>query len=604
MTRPLLKCCLRILRAIIFSYLFLAPQPSSATIRYTISLAHPEQHIFNVNIEIPKVSEEVVVQLPAWNGLYQIRDFSSHVRQVQAFADDKSAPVQKIDKQTWKVSGSGTVKVQYSAYWDEPGPFSAQLNFEHAFLNLALILFYVPSRREESIQLLVTDKAERWKAACALTQARPDSGALSQIRFTAATYDDLVDAPMEFSSFDEFTVPGVSPPIHVVVHGDNWKKSEIQEQLKRICLYEIGLMDGAPYHEYTFIFHIGHAAAGGGGGMEHANSTAIYVPSGGELPNVSAHEFFHLWNAKRIRPESLWPVDYTREQYTRVLWFSEGVTNTYSSYTLVRTGVWNKQEFYDDLSRQISELEARPAGKWQTVEESSLDAWLEKYNVYNSPQSSVSYYTKGQVLGVLLDLVIRERTDNTRSLDDVLRAMNADFARNGRFYRDNKDVQLAAERISGVALGDFFHTYISGAEPLPYAEVFAPAGLELQIRENKRAALGFVTQRNENGLVTIEAVDPENPAAIKKLKTGDEILYWNGGEAPREAETWAAQRQAGEILRLKVRREGKEETLEIPLIEAKERYYQVVESSHADEKAKRIREGLLRGKTTQSANRK
>jgi len=602
-TRLLLNSCARIVCAVICFYLFLAaPQPISATIRYTISLAHPEQHIFNVTMEIPNVSQEVSVQLPAWNALYQIRDFSSHVRQVRAFADNNSARLQKVDKQTWKLSGSGTMKVQYSAYWDEPGPFSAQLNSEHAFLNLALILFYVPSRREESIQLLVTDTAERWKAACALTHAKADSG--SQIQFTAPTYDELVDAPIEFSSFDEFTLPGVSPPVHVVVHGDNWKKNEIQEQLKKICLYEISLMDGAPYDEYTFIFHIGRAAAGEGGGMEHANSTAIYVPSGEALPNVSAHEFFHLWNAKRIRPASLWPVDYTKEQYSRALWFSEGVTNTYSSYTLVRTGMWNKQDFYDDLSRQMTELESRPAGKWQTVEESSLDAWLEKYNLYNSPQSSVSYYTKGQVLGVLLDLLIRERTDNTRSLDDVLRAMNADFARNGRFYRDDIDIQLTAEKISGVAFEDFFQKYISGAEPLPYPEVFASAGLELQIRESKRAALGFSTQRNDNGILIVETVDPENLPLITKLKAGDEILYWNGGEVPRGAERWAAQRKAGEILRLKVRREGKEETVEVPLIETKERLYQVVESEHADEKAKRIREGLLRGKTTQLANRK
>ena len=238
------------------------------------------------------------------------------------------------------------------------------------------------------------------------------------------------------------------------------------------------------------------------------------------------------------------------------------------------------------------------------MEESSLDAWLEKYNLYNSPQASVSYYTKGQILGVLLDLLIRERTDNARSLDDVLRAMNTDFASNGRFYRDNIDIQRTAERISGVEFEDFFHRYISGAEPLPYAEVFAAAGLELQIRENKRATLGFTTQRNENGILLIEAVDPENLPASAKLKTGDEILYWNGGEAPNGTESWAARRKAGEILRLNVRREGKAETVEIPLIEAKERYYQVVESAHPDEKAKRIREGLLRGKTTQSANRK
>jgi predicted metalloprotease with PDZ domain len=194
------------------------------------------------------------------------------------------------------------------------------------------------------------------------------------------------------------------------------------------------LMDGAPYQKYSFLFHVGKAAAGSGGGMEHANSTAIFVASDAYMWNVSAHEFFHLWNVKRIRPATLEPVDYTREMYTRSLWFAEGVTNTYGSYTLVRTGLW-ANEFYQDLGNQISEIEASPGGdSGKSAEESSLDAWLEKYALYTQPQRSVSYYTKGQVLGVLLDIVIRDRTDNQKSMDDVLRAMNENFAKE-KFYR-------------------------------------------------------------------------------------------------------------------------------------------------------------------------
>src|SRR5580700_5081521 len=163
-------------------------------------------------------------------------------------------------------------------------------------------------------------------------------------------------------------------------------------------------MDGAPFERYTFILHIGKGA--GGGGMEHANSTAIGIPSEEYLAGVAAHEFFHLWNVKRIRPASLEPVDYTKEQYTRALWFAEGFTNTYASYTLERTHLWSKEQFYEDLGEQISELEARPANRWQSAEQTSLDAWLEKYPLYNRPRSSVSYYEKGQVLGVLLDILI------------------------------------------------------------------------------------------------------------------------------------------------------------------------------------------------------
>src|ERR1700693_3702265 len=173
-------------------------------------------------------------------------------------------------------------------------------------------------------------------------------------------------------------------------------------------------MDGAPYEHHTFIFHIGKAAAGAVGGMEHANSTAISVRSAEDFPNVAAHEFFHLWNVKRIHPATLDPVDYTKEQYTRALWFAEGVTSAYAAYTLVRTGLWSKGQFYGDLGEQISELEERPANQWQSAEQSSLDAWLEKYPLYNRPENSVSYYTKGQVLGVLLDILIRDRSANEK----------------------------------------------------------------------------------------------------------------------------------------------------------------------------------------------
>ena len=331
--------------------------------------------------------------------------------------------------------------------------------------------------------------------------------------------------------------------------------------------------------------------------MEHANSTAIYVQSFDYLSNVSAHEFFHLWNVKRIRPASLEPLDYTREMYTRSLWFAEGVTNTYGSYTLVRTGLWNKQDFYRDLSSQISELETRPAERWQSAEQSSLDAWLEKYALYNQPQRSVSYYTKGQVLGVLLDILLRDRSDNQRSLDDLMRTMNQDFAKPGKYYRDSLDVRLTAEKLVDGSLEDFFSKYISGAAPLPYEELFSRAGLELRETESVRATLGFTLQREPNGPWFVASIEPGTSAEKSELKVGDEILRWNSSDTPRRPERWASQQKAGDELRLRVRRDEKEETLTLHLGEVRERVYEVVESSTVSDRAKRIRDGILHGTT-------
>jgi predicted metalloprotease with PDZ domain len=570
---------------------------ASAAIRYEVSLARPEQHLFHVKMEVPDVKDEVKLQMAAWNALYEIRDFSSHVQQVQAFVNGQSANIEKLDKLTWRVQGSGTITLKYDTFWDDVGPFNSQLNSEHAFTNPAMILMYVPDRRLEESSILLEDVPSDWSVASATPTAVTHSGTNRVISLEAPSFDALADGPIELSHFEEFTIRDVNPPVRVVIHGDNYKRQDVENALRKIVSYETKMMDGAPYTQYTFIFHIGKPAAGGGGGMEHANCTAIFIPSGEYVSNVSAHEFFHLWNVKRIRPASLEPVDFTHEMYTRSLWFAEGVTNTYGSYALVRSGIWNHQEFYQDLSGQITELETRPAERWQSAEQSSLDAWLEKYALYNQPQRSVSYYTKGQILGVLLDILIRDRTDNQHSLDDVLRAMNQDFAKSGRFYRDSLDVRLTAEKITGTSLENFFSNYVSGSEALPYSDVFSKAGLTLQERETVRPALGFSAQRDPNGPWTVASVDAGSNAEKSGLQVGDELVRWNAGEVPRRPEHWASQQKPGEELHLRVRRGEKEETVNMRLGENRETFYQVTESSGAGDRARRIRDGMLRGTT-------
>ncbi len=582
------------LRVLIFCFLLatIAPAPASAVIRYEVSLAHPEQHLFHVSMDVPGVEGELKVQIPAWNALYEIRDFSSHVQQVEAYANGQRIEITKLDKLTWQVHAGGAITIRYATFWDDSGPFGTQLNPDHAFINPAMILLYVEDRRTESSELRLADIPGGWHVASSALAPGADGALLK-----AESYDALADAPIEVSKFSEFDLPDLSPKVHVVIHGDGWNKHEVETALRKICVYEIHLMEGAPYPRYTFIFHLGKGAAGGAGGMEHANSTAISLQSATFLPNISAHEFFHLWNVKRIRPVSLEPIDYTREMYTRSLWFAEGVTNTYASFALVRTGLWNKQDFYQDLSLQISEVEARPAEQWQSAEQSSLDAWLEKYYLYNSPQNSVSYYTKGQILGVLLDIVIRDRTNNQRSLDDVVRALNSDFAKNGKFYRDGLDLRLTAEKVTGSSLDDFFSKYVAGAQPLPYAEVLSRAGIELRAQQSIRATLGFYVDRDKTGAWLVRSLDPNGNASRAGLHPGDEIVHWNNGDVPRRPERWLSQQHPGDLLLLHVRRPEKEEDLRITLGEVRETFYQVSEIPHADDRARHIRDGLLRGDT-------
>jgi len=570
-----------------------------ATIQYTVSLEHPEQHLFHVTMTIPEVKGEVTVQMAAWNALYQIRDFSAHLQQVEAFVGAEKAPIEKLDKQTWRIDGNGTVTVRYATYWDEVGPFGTQLNSEHAFINPAMILFYVPDRQAEAVSVSLNEIASDWRIQSAARIICAHSGPHSACSAESPSYGTFADSPMEIGKFQEFDLPGALPRVTVVVHGEKWRRKLIEEDLKKICEYEIKLMDGAPFDHYMFLLHIGKGA--GGGGMEHSFSTAIGVSSDEYLASVAAHEFFHLWNVKRIRPASLEPVDYTKEQYTRALWFAEGVTSTYGSYTLVRTGIWNKDHFYDDLSEQITELEGRPANRWQSAEQSSLDAWLEKYPLYNQPEVSVSYYTKGQVLGDLLDILIRDRTNNAKSLDDVLRSMNQDFAKQGKFYRDSLDVRLEAEKVAGSSFEEFFQKYVAGSEPFPYQQILGLAGLKLQATEQRRATLGFSAERDPSGALAVKSVDPDGLAAQAGLRVGDVIVAWNGGEPPRRIGRWIYEQKPGDMLKLKVRREEKEISMEFPVGEMKETVYAVFEDPEAGGKARNIREGLLRGETA-SAN--
>ena len=550
---------------------------------------------------IPDVRNVVTVQMPAWNALYQIRDFASHVQQVQAFSGDKLLPIEKIDKQTWVIHGNGEITIRYVTYWDEPGPFGTQLNAHHAFINPAMILMYPERRGNEECIASMPDVPQYWEVSSPALTFTESAGRARLFGFVTPNYDALGDSPIEAGSVAEFQILQTNPDIVVAVDGDNWHQNRVEEQLRKICQYELQLMDGAPYRRYTFILHIGSGAEGAGGGMEHANGTAINVPSDEQLAGIAAHEFFHLWNVKRIRPASLEPVDYTKEQYTRSLWFAEGVTSTYGAYTLVRTGLWTKEQFLLNLSDGINDLESRPANKWQSAEQSSLDAWLEKYPWYNGPDFSVSYYTKGQILGVLLDILIREKTNNEKSLDDVMRLMNEEFAKKGKPYNDNADIQASVERIAGSSFADFFRKYVAGTDPLPYANILSRAGLELRETSVSRAATEFAADRGTGSSVAVREVDSDGSAWKAGLRPGDTIVQWNGGSPPRSIAGWTRRHKPGETLRLTVLRKGEQNEMEFALGESKEVSRQIVEDANASEKERRIREGILKGETQAAA---
>jgi len=589
--------------AAILVAVFCGACPARATIDYTVSLAHPERHIFGVTMRIPKVHDQVTLQMPAWDALYQIRDFSSHMMQVTARDEEgHPLPLRLVDKQTWSLAGNGTVTVSYPILWDEPGPFATQLNPDHAFLNFAMLLLYVPDRRSEDTRVAFDDMPDGWRVAVELDAAKLPADHRSD-SYVAPSYDALVDAPVEIGRFDEWHFEAGGRPIRVVIHGDAGDRTRLTDSLKRIVDYEVSLMAGAPFREYLFLFHVGNNF--GGGGMEHMNCTAIAVDAAAQIAGYAAHEFFHAWNVKRIRPQSLEPVDYSREMWTRSLWFAEGVTSTYGSYALLRTGLWNTQQFYDNLAEEIRELQSRPAHRWQSVEQSSLDAWYEKYPMYTRAEESISYYNKGQINGVLLDILIRDRTDNRGSMDDVLRSLNEEYARQGRFYNDSEGLRAAMENVirkkaptSDAGLDDFFRRYISGTDEIPYADFLARAGWTLRDTSQRRATLGFSISRGTGNAPSIISLDRESSASESGLNEGDVLISLNGDPFPRSPDRWLRDHQPDERVTVRIRRSGEERDFSFPLGRQTEAVYQIADAPSATEKQRRIRDGILRGVTT------
>jgi predicted metalloprotease with PDZ domain len=286
--------------------------------------------------------------------------------------------------------------------------------------------------------------------------------------------------------------------------------------------------------------------------------------------------------------------------YTRALWFAEGVTSTYGSYALERSGLWTKDQFYADLAGQIGELDSRPAHRWQSVEESSLDAWLEGYDDYRRPERSISYYNKGQIVGDMLDLEIRDATDNHKSLDDVLRRMYDVYAKQGRFYDDSQGVQTIAEEVAVVKFDDFFHRYVAGTDEIPYDEFFSAAGLQLKVERRAAPELGFwttTTGRGADAQVLVSQVVPGSAAETAGLKAGDVLFTLNGQPLPRYLPAWLRQHPPGETVILRVQRDNQDLDLKFALGSIDLNKFTLVETPGATEKQKRIREGWLKGKT-------
>lgn len=572
------------------------------TVQYTLDLRSPQNHEVKVEMAVAEVPPETEIQFPSWNALYQIRDFVRNVENVRAECDGQALEMARVDLNTWRTGSKAcsTLEVHYTVYVNEEGPFSTILDEHHSFMNLAMLLFYLPRERGRPARATF-HLPEGWKLATLLPTGN------SATVFEAANYDALVDSPVEAGNFNEFDYQQSGAAYRVIVDANpqDYSSARLLDALEKITATETAMMRDVPFSHYTFVFHfLGNT---GSGGMEHSFGTAISLPVSavhddwGYVEGTAAHEFFHLWNVKRIRPAGLEPVDYIHGNDTSLLWFSEGVTSTYQDLTLERSGLLSREGFYRRIAFQIGLLQDRPARLFQSAEQAGRSVWLEKYLDYLRPERSISYYNKGELLGFLLDLGIRHATGNRRSLDDVMRRLNEDYAKRGRFFtgQDLRHVigDLAPEFTE---LGGFFRDYVSGTRELDYDTYFGYAGLRLVVTTAAQGALGFRAAQGFQGPITVESVDAASNAERAGLRKGDVLTAMNGRALNALPDQLLGSSKPGTKVEFEIRRGNQTVKIKYALEESHINSYRLEEIPHASQEQIRVRTGWLEGKTQES----
>ena len=453
-------------------------------IAFTVGMSKPWTHLLEVQVSVKwdQMPEALDLKMPVWTpGSYLIREYARHVQDfdVKNSAGGELA-WQKTSKNTWtvKTNGAKEIKATHRVYANELTVRTNEVNSEHAFWNNAATLMFVKGQLAAPSTITVNPYGD-WKIATGLPQA-----AGSKNTFKAPNFDVLFDSPFEVSNFTEFDFTVEGKPHRLVFSGEgNYDGPEIAAEVTKIVEQAYKIFGELPYENYTFIVNLR-----GGGGLEHLNSTALQFNRWGFKPQARltgflglvAHEYFHAFNVKRIRPDALGPFDYENENYTRLLWVAEGGTEYYSGLLLLRAGLISPQEYLAGKADSIRRLEAIPGRFEQSLEYSSFDAWIKYYRPdENAANALLSYYTQGALAALVLDLEIRRRSEGAHSLDTVMRALYRECRETGV---SETGWEALACRVTGLDLAPLFDQLLRTHDALPVEAALAFVGVDLQWR--------------------------------------------------------------------------------------------------------------------------
>jgi predicted metalloprotease with PDZ domain len=508
-------------------------------IQYTVRMDQPASHYFGVSMRVEGLKGSVpadVVRLamPVWTpGSYLVREFARNVLDLRASdGSGRELSTEKDAKDSWRVTldGSDTLEVAYQVYAFRHDTNQSYLDTDHAVINGASVFLYLVGQQSHSVTVEIVPRSGWSVIATGLEPLSPGSRT-----FSAPNYDVLIDSPFEVGNqhVHSFEVQGVNHEVSIFAPRPI-DEAAFTADLKKVVEHTVPIYGEVPYSRYVFIVDFTDQ---GYGGLEHLNSThciAGYLMMEPpweyrRLLTLFSHEFFHAWNVKRMRPIALGPFDYSRENYTKSLWISEGVTSYYENVILRRAELISVPEFLDFLCDDINEVRSLPSSTRVSPQESSFDTWIKFYREdENSPNVSPSYYRQGSVLGFLLDLEIRRSSGGASSLDDAMRRVYVETYKEGRGFTD-EEFERACSAISQAHTDEIFSRYVRGKEEIDFGRYLEFAGLTLQPRSSPGVPEGFLGVKTRAGQgLTVQSRLFGSPAALADLSAGDEIIALDG----------------------------------------------------------------------------
>jgi predicted metalloprotease with PDZ domain len=589
--------------------------PPLRSISYQLSMSRPVSHLFEVQIivELPEQLKDkpLQFQMAKWSpGRYAVFDFAKNVQEFRA-----NAPVTRVNADTWSVlpQGKTTINVSYKVFANDLSGTFSQLDNRHGNYNGGSIFMYVVDHKPDPVKLTIQPPAG-WR----IVNGRTDRPGQTEWRFS--NWDIMIDTPTEIApdwTLDDFTVDGKK--YHVMVHSfgpEGGRRAALVKDIEKIVRAEVAMWGPPEFEEYTFLIHFA-ADDHSGDGMEHLTSTQIIQPGALGEPGVYArtlgtvsHEFFHVWNVKRLRPLELGPWDFSRPLATRGLWVAEGFTNYYGHLMLRRAGLWDDRQFLKTEAETIDRIESAQGSRLMSAEESSLSApyidGAPHEQLVNLPNTAISYYPKGELIGMVMDLLVRGRTKGKASLDDIMRDMyeefyvkspNMTYYLRGRGYQ-TEDLEQVASRRAGFDLSDFFKRHVRSVEVLPYEEAFAYVGLRLvKTQSEEPFDAGLSLEFEGPRQAKIENVRNNSPAENAGLQTNDEIVSLAGKAVTRD--TWRqtlARFKPGDSVPISVKRDRRTIKANIVLGQPERFDYRIEEKVDATAEQKQLRAAWLSGK--------